>query len=246
MGANARTPLAERIWSRVVVSHAGCWEWQGGRKRHGYGRVRIDGASTGAHRVAWTLANGPVPEGLHVLHRCDNPPCIRPDHLFLGTPADNAEDRTAKGRSGPRCGVSPASAARGERHWTRQRPDEVRRGELAGRARLTAEKVLDIRRRHAAGESLSALGREYGVTHVSIAAVVARRSWAHIPAEDLPPVPPQPTDAELRSMRLARGWTVEDAARRVGVAASAISRWETGVRASHTAARGVYAELLRG
>lgn len=85
-----------------------CWIWTGARMRYGY--FQYGKKLIGAHRVAWELRNGPIPDGLYVLHRCDNPPCVRPDHLFLGTAADNTADMVAKGRyrhsTGPhRCGL---------------------------------------------------------------------------------------------------------------------------------------------
>ena len=75
-----------------------CIEWQGSRDRQGYGKAWKNGANARAHRVAWEEANGPIPEGMCVLHHCDNPPCINPDHLFLGTRGDNARDMVKKGR----------------------------------------------------------------------------------------------------------------------------------------------------
>ena len=90
--------LAERAWVRVAKGD-GCWEWQGARSASGYGSMfSASGGHHVAHRVIWEDVNGPIPDGLWVLHRCDNPPCCRPDHLFLGTPADNTADMIAKGR----------------------------------------------------------------------------------------------------------------------------------------------------
>jgi hypothetical protein len=91
--------LRERFDRKVLVSD-GCWEWQAGRGWFGYGQFGVTGSTTiGAHRVAWILAHGPIPDGYHVLHRCDTPPCVRIDHLFLGTNADNIADKTRKGRA---------------------------------------------------------------------------------------------------------------------------------------------------
>ena len=91
--------LTDRFWSKVDTSGE-CWTWTADLDDHGYGRLGIGRKRIEpAHRVAWTLANGPIPEGLRVLHHCDNPPCVRPDHLFLGTQADNMADMMAKGRA---------------------------------------------------------------------------------------------------------------------------------------------------
>ena len=95
------TPLYIRFWSKVRTG-TGCWEWTGARARFGHGLVHVGpgGKLAQTHRVAWELMVGPVPEGMGVLHRCDNPPCVRPDHLFLGTQQDNVRDMWAKGRQG--------------------------------------------------------------------------------------------------------------------------------------------------
>lgn len=90
--------IAERFARHVRVSD-GCWEWTGGRDRPGgYGHFTLKGQRHKAHRVAWLIAHGPVPEGLSVMHTCDNPGCVRVDHLLVGTHQENMDDRTAKGR----------------------------------------------------------------------------------------------------------------------------------------------------
>jgi len=92
-------PLWDRLWSRVERG-PGCWVWTGCRSKWGYGQIGSKGRMARTHRVSWELTrNRPVPEGLHVLHRCDNPPCVRPSHLYVGTDLDNARDRVARGRS---------------------------------------------------------------------------------------------------------------------------------------------------
>ena len=163
----ARTPVAawtslpRRFWSKVDRS-GDCWVWTGSRTRGGYGRFRVGSRSDGsrglapAGRVAWELANGPVPMGLLVLHRCDNPPCVRPDHLFLGTALDNSDDMIAKGRA-----HHPSMA-----------------GERCGHAKLTSELAATIRARHAAGEQQRRLADEYGVSRATICLIVNGQRWA--------------------------------------------------------------------
>ena len=105
MSAHGRT-LSERFFARIdTIDPDVCWEWRkSDRARFGYGRLRMfeDGRQVGrpmAHRVSWELFRGPIPDGMYVLHRCDNPPCVNPDHLFLGTKGDNNRDTFRKGRN---------------------------------------------------------------------------------------------------------------------------------------------------
>lgn len=113
------------------------------------------------HRLSWRLHHGIEASDLKVLHRCDNPPCLRPDHLFLGTIADNNADMVAKGR----CGVATENRVRGVRHHC---------------ARLTGELVLEARRRNADGETGAFLAREMGVSKSSMHAVLTRVTWTHL------------------------------------------------------------------
>jgi HNH endonuclease/Ribbon-helix-helix protein, copG family len=93
--------IADRFYRKVSVTEGGCHVWSGAQNGWGYGRLRRGARSarhSSAHRVAWELKNGPVPDGLFVLHRCDNRACVNPDHLWLGTHSDNMRDMIAKGR----------------------------------------------------------------------------------------------------------------------------------------------------
>jgi hypothetical protein len=152
-------PLVDRLAARTDYGDgSGCWLWMGptAPARRGYGHLAYRGKHLGAHRVAWELAHGrPVPAGMRVCHHCDQPRCIRPDHLFLGTQRDNMADAKRKGR--------------------------VHLGEADGQAKLTAEAVPLIRARHRAGVRFAHLAREFGVTEGAIRQVVSRATWAHVP-----------------------------------------------------------------
>jgi predicted DNA-binding protein (UPF0251 family) len=166
------------FWARVAQGE-GCWEWQGAT-RHGYGVLNRQGHAERAHRISWELTYGPIPDGLVVCHRCDNPPCCRPDHLFLGTVADNSADMYAKGRgnTGDRNGMRRHPAARqwGNRYGALH-PERRARGEQVKSAVLTADQVRAIRARHRAGIGYRRLAREFGVHRRTIWAIVKRINW---------------------------------------------------------------------
>lgn len=149
------------LFATHVVRGPGCWVWMGARTAKGYGTVHEDGRSRYAHRLAWEEVNGPIPDGLQACHHCDNPPCVRPDHLFLGTPADNTHDMMAKGR------------ARGGRAVGAPHPT----------TKLTPASVREIRRRRDSGESVWSLAREFDVDRHVISRVALRRIWTHVPEE---------------------------------------------------------------
>lgn len=164
-------PVAERFWSHVDIgSPDECWEWQAYRDHRGYGTFGFAAGDTRwAHRVAWELTNGPIPDGMLACHRCDNPPCCNPGHLFLGSYADNNSDAKAKGRT-----------ARGERHSSRTRPESVRRGERHHAAKLTAEQVQEIRDQITAGDSHGVIAARYGVTRSNVNHIARGKSWSGV------------------------------------------------------------------
>lgn len=157
-------PTHPNFTTIVARFHAGhikgspdeCWPWLGTRTSDDYGVFSIfDGHGIrerwATHRMSWVLANGIIPDGLWVLHRCDNPPCINPAHLFLGTPADNSADMVAKNRGA--------------------------RGERAGVAKLTAEQVLAIR---ADPRPDAVIARSYDLSHVTVNGIKRGLHWRHL------------------------------------------------------------------
>ena len=138
------------------VLKTACMLWNGNRHVSGYGLFWINGRSRMAHRLCWEAQNGPIPDGLFVLHRCDNRPCVNLDHLFLGTKADNSADMVAKHRQNPP------------------------RGERDAKAKVTAEDVREIRRLRDTGKTFVELGRQFGLAAQNIEAIVKRKHWAHV------------------------------------------------------------------
>jgi hypothetical protein len=174
MRTYARQTLAERFWPKV--RRAGpdeCWDWQGARTglanaahRYGYlGRIPASSLgplvpAIGAHVVSWILHNGPIPTGIQVCHKCDRPICVNPNHLFLGTQADNNRDRYAKGRDGDRY----------RRNWNT--------GAHNPRANLTFEQAQEIRERYSrGGVSQARLGAEFGVKQAQVSRIVRGVSY---------------------------------------------------------------------
>lgn len=168
MAGYAARPLAERFWEKVnkdgpvpqkAPELGPCWIWTAGinHQRGGYGMFALrKGVIRRAHRVAWELTRGPVPDGLWVLHHCDNPPCVRPEHLFSGTPKENTTDMAEKGRDG--------FPGKGSAHPS---------------AKLTEDDVLAIRAARKAGTTGASLARLYGVHRSTIYHASSDR-WTHV------------------------------------------------------------------
>lgn len=139
-----RIALADRLFDKLAQRDSGCIEFVGAQAGRGYGVIN-EGGDRGrcllAHRVAWELANGPIPPGLDICHTCDNPPCCNPDHLFLGTRRDNMQDAKAKGRA-----VAPP----------------VQSGETHNKAWVTDAVVRECREQHANGEAVRDIAASRG------------------------------------------------------------------------------------
>lgn len=112
------------LLTKITVTAEGCWVWIGQKDKKGYGRVWRRGKKRAAHRASYEAQYGLFQDDLHVCHKCDNPPCINPDHLFLGTRSDNMMDCTIKGRN--RLINFPELLKRGDEHWTRQKTDKAK------------------------------------------------------------------------------------------------------------------------
>lgn len=145
-----------RFW-QFVRKADGCWLWVGSQSG-GYGTFRLDGKMRKAYRIAWELTNGPIPDGLFACHRCDNPLCVNPAHLFLGTAADNNRDRHAKGRS-------RGLFVNGSEH---------------PRAKLTDGDVRTMRTLHADGQLPREIAVRFGVSRAQVAKIVTGKAWNHV------------------------------------------------------------------
>ena len=145
--------IINRFWSKVNKTQD-CWEWNT-VDSNGYGRFWLDGRNLLAHRFSYSLVNGPIQNNLHIMHTCDNPICVRPDHLKPGSRDDNMTDMVSKGRSA--------------------------KGILNGNKKLTEQEVLEIRNLYATTNiTYAELARRYNVDKTNIPPIVKRETWKHI------------------------------------------------------------------
>lgn len=151
----AQVPI--RFWAKVAKTD-GCWEWQGTRTKDGYGQTKSNRVSVYTHRLSWEMAHGAIPPGMTINHTCDNPPCVRPDHLVLGTQQSNMVDMKRRGRAS-------GGTVQGSR---------------VGTARLTEATAAAIRAEYAQGTSKRALAQKYGVARPTIYKLLAGETWRHV------------------------------------------------------------------
>lgn len=150
-----RLSVHDRFWGKVSKASAnGCWVWQAGRSKDGYGKIRINGKSWIAHRYAWTSENGDIPDGMCICHHCDNPPCVNPSHLFLGTKKENTADMWRKGRA-------------------------RRDGEHNAAHKLSCRDVLEIKRL-LRSRTKRYLSEEFGVSVTAIQNIAIGKKWGHL------------------------------------------------------------------
>lgn len=158
----------QRFWEKVDKgSPDDCWLWQGDDNGSGYGKFYLDGKPAYAHRFSYEQAHGAISNGMFVCHKCDNPRCVNPSHLFLGTHDDNMRDMAAK-----------------ERHFSKTRPELYRVGEDHQGAKLSEAQVREIRRRYAAGDTTHRqLAKEFGVEKSTVGRIVLGIIWRHVTDE---------------------------------------------------------------
>lgn len=154
--SNVDPTIFQRFYSKVEANTLfDCWIWKGS-VRGQYGEILFCGHKESAHRVSWILQNGEIPDGLCVLHRCDNPLCVNPSHLFLGTQRANMRDKVAKGRANTPKGVACKNS------------------------KLTDDDVREIRKLIDAGYTHRYIGQMFGISNVAVSYIRNKRTWNHI------------------------------------------------------------------
>jgi len=149
------TPALDRLNAKSIIEDGGCWLWQGSKTHNGYGEIRIGSVNERVHRYSYRAHKGEIPKGIFVLHTCDKRNCWNPDHLFLGTPADNTADMMGKSR-----------------HTAHPRP-----GEANGNALVTDDMVRAIRQD---SRRIVDIAAEYGIHFTTVSDIRRRKSWRHV------------------------------------------------------------------
>lgn len=174
------------FWKKVSKTE-GCWNWTGCKVVHGgYGQISRNNKMMLAHRASYEIHFGKIPDGMDVLHTCDNPACVNPSHLWYGTHTDNMRDKVRKGRCNAPRGdnhpsrLHPERLARGDRSGARLHPERVPRGTRNGNAILNDESVLTIRRMRENGATYLEIGNLFGIGKSHIHQVISKKIWAHI------------------------------------------------------------------
>lgn len=191
--ARMTMPLKERFFSHINKREdTGCWEWTGSDNNKGYGTITIQGVKKSTHRLSWELHNGPIPDNMCVCHKCDNPPCCNPDHLFLGTKKDNMHDCSEKNRAkggGLSGELHPMYGRRGELSpiYGRKHAEESKvimsdkaRGEKNSSAKLTENDVIAIRQMVESGSSYPQIASIFNVSTASVCNIIKRKNWQHV------------------------------------------------------------------
>lgn len=156
-----RRSLFPLIYTSVIVDDSECWNWENTLDPKGYGHISFKGQQILAHRLSYSLFVSDILEDTHVLHKCDNPSCVNPDHLYAGTPQDNSNDKISRGRGRWACG---------EKH---------------NRSKITSDQVLEIRRLYKPGVvSHRDLGIMFGLHHTTVGDIINRKSWKSIPEDN--------------------------------------------------------------
>jgi len=161
MGKSKRLDVDKAFNERYTIAPNGCWEWTSYKSKKGYGTIfTVDGTIL-AHRYSWEKVNGPIPKGLFACHRCDNPSCCNPDHIFIGTQMENIQDCVAKGRR------------------------NTRKGTAVNTNKLTEEQVLRVFYDTRLAKEVA---KDFGISHYTVAGIRLKKSWKHLLKDCVKPV----------------------------------------------------------